>query len=407
MAKGHLIIGLDIGSGTIKALAAFKPKKEENLKVLAFCEERSSGIRKGVVISPGEAADVIRAVKEKIGQDLKYRVDSVYVNVGGGHIFSAGSRGLVSVSRADQKISAEDVERVLQAAQTLPLPSNREVLEVLPREFIIDGERGAKEVMGMRGVRLEAEVLVLGGFAPYLKNLTTAVLNSGLQINDLVISPMSGSRAVLTPREKELGVAFLDIGAGTTGISVFEEGDLVHLAVLPIGSGHITNDIAIGLKTDIDVAEKVKLEFGTLSFQGGDKKEKIKLADGETLIFSQKQLSRIIEARVAEIFREANKELKKSARQGMLPAGIVLAGGGAKLPKIREFAKKEFRLPCRLGRPQGFTPEQDDPRLSTVCGLALRGFDLETEKAGVGGDFSSSGRGIGSKIKKIFKIFLP
>jgi cell division protein FtsA len=317
MAKGNLIIGLDVGSGTIKALAAFKPKvkersffsgrrsvspKERNLKVLAFCEQASCGIRKGVVINPGEVTDVIRSVTEKISQDIKHKVNSVFVNVGGGHIFSAGSRGLVSVSRADQKISAEDIERVLMAAQALPLPSNREVLEVLPREFIIDGERGVKEAMGMKGVRLEAEVLVLGGFAPYLKNLTTAVLNSGLHINDLVISPVSGSRSVLTPREKELGAAFLDIGAGTTGISVFDEGELVHLAVLPIGSGHITNDIAIGLKTDIDVAEKVKLEFGTLSFQGSDKKEKIKLSDGESLVFSRKQLSKIIEARVAYIF---------------------------------------------------------------------------------------------------------
>lgn len=408
MAKGHLLIGLDIGSATIKALAVFKPKKEEILEVLSFSEEPSIGIRKGVVINPVAVSESIQAVLQKIRESVNYKINSVYVNVGGGHIFSTGSRGLVSVSRADQKISPEDIERVLQAAQTFHLPSNREVLEVLPKEFIIDGESGVREALGMHGVRLEAEVLILGGFTPYLKNLTSAVLNSGLQINDLVISPMSSSRAVLNAREKELGVALLDIGAGTTDISVFHEGDLVHLTILPIGSGHITNDIAIGLKTDIDIAERIKLEFGTLSFQGNDKKEKIKLTEGETLVFSHKQLSRIIEARVSEIFKEVNRELKKHSLERILPAGIVLTGGGAKMPKIKDFAKKEFRLPCRLGRPHGFSPNQEDPRLAVACGLVLRGLDLESERLSWGsGGFSMPGRGVGSKIKKIFKIFLP
>jgi len=422
MAKGNVIIGLDIGSGTIKALAVYKPKKKERLEVLGFAEEISSGVRKGVVISPDEVSVIIRSVFKKISEKINQNpsrsegwrrtnvlrgVNSVYVNVGGSHIFCTGSRGLVSVSRADQKISPEDVERVLQAARTFPLPSNREVLEVLPKEFIIDGEKGIKEVLGMHGVRLEAEVLVLGGFAPYIKNLTEAVLNSGLQINDLVISPISSSRAVLTLREKELGVALLDIGAGTTGFSIFEERDLIHLAILPIGSGHITNDIAIGLKTDIDIAERIKLEFGTSSFQGSDKKEKIKLSEGETLVFSRKQLSKIIEARVLEIFKEVNKELKKISHQQLLPGGVVLTGGGAKLPKIKEFARREFRLPCRLGRPQGFSSAQEDPKLATVCGLVLRGLDLESEKLGFGGGFSIRGKGIGSRIKKIFKIFVP
>jgi cell division protein FtsA len=407
MAKPPIITGLDIGSGTVKILVAQKKPKEEDLEVLAISEEISSGVRKGVVINPNEVAGLIQQVIKKTEEQINRKINSVYVNVGGSHIFSTSSRGLVSVSRADQKISAEDIERVLQAAQTFSLPSNREILEVFPKEFIIDGEKGLKEVLGLQGVRLEAEVLVLGGFAPYLKNLTTAVLNSGLQINDLIFSPLASSRAVLTPREKELGVALLDIGAGTTGLAVFEEGNLIHLTILPIGSGHITNDIAIGLKTDIDIAERIKLEFGTLFFQGSNKKEKIKLAEGETLVFSQKQLSKIIEDRVSEIFGEINKELKKISRQQSLPAGIVLTGGGAKLPKIKELAKKEFRLNCRLGLAKGFSPPPDDPRLSTVCGLVLREADLEEEKTGWKEGFSISGKGIGAKIKRIFRIFLP
>lgn len=407
MTKPSLITGLDIGSGTIKAITVCKSKKESGLEVLAIAEEISSGIRKGVVINPAEVSVRIQAVLKKIEEEINKKIDSVYVNIGGAHIFSASSRGLVSVSRADQKISAEDIERVLQAAQTLSLPSNREILEVIPKEFIIDGEKGIKEVLGMQGVRLEAEVLILAGFAPYLKNLTTAVLNCGLQINDLVLSPLSSSRAVLTSREKELGVVLLDIGAGTTGLAVFEEGDLIHLTVLPIGSAHITNDIAIGLKTDFDIAEKIKIEFGTLSFQGNNKKEKIELTEEETLVFSKKQLSKIIVPRISEIFKEVNKELKKISRQQLLPAGIVLTGGGAKLPKIKDLAKKEFRLPCRIGSPRGFSLTQEDPRLSVVCGLVLSGVDLETEKTDWGSGISIPEKGIVSKIKKIFRIFIP
>lgn len=404
MAKNHIITGLDIGSSTIKVLVAQKKPKESDLEVLGMAEEISSGVRKGVVINPTEVTEILQRLFKKI--DSVYPVrniisNGVYVNIGGSHIFSTTSRGLVSASRADQKISPEDIERVLQAAQTFSLPFNREILEVFPKEFIIDGERGIKEPLGLQGVRLEVEVLVLAGFAPYIKNLTTAVLNSGLQINDLVFSPIASSRAILTPREKELGVCFLDIGAGTTSLAVFEEGELLHIAILPIGSAHITNDIAIFLKSDIDIAERIKLEFGNL-FPESDKKEKIKISEEETLIFSQKQLAKIITARVSEIFGEANRELKKISRQNLLPAGVVLTGGGARLPKIRELAKKEFRVSCRIGKPKGFSPSQDDPRLATVCGLILGGEDLEEERR-----FSFSRKGIGSKIKRIFRIFIP
>lgn len=407
MAKPHIITGLDIGSSTTKALAVSVGKKDGGLDFLAMVEEPSSGVRKGVVINPAEASLAIKSVLGKIAQQLPREPDSVYVNLGGSHIFSLLSRGLVSVSRADQKISQEDIDRVLAAAQTFPVPSNREILEVFPREFIVDGERGIKEAQGLKGVRLEAEVLALGGFSPYIKNLTTAVLNSGVQINDLIFSPLASSRAVLSSREKELGVGLLDMGAGNTGFVLFEEGELVHLNILPVGSGNITNDIAIYLKSDIDTAERIKLEFGTLLFQGQDKKEKIQLGDGDTLIFSKKQIAKVIEDRVSEIFGEAHKELKKIGKQGVLPSGIVLTGGGANLPKIKELAKKEFRLPCRVGRVKEISLPEQEPHFSTLCGLVLLGADFERERTGWKGGGVSSGRGIKNKLKRIFKIFVP
>ncbi|TET83782.1 MAG: cell division protein FtsA, partial [Candidatus Nealsonbacteria bacterium] len=401
----HLITGLDIGTSAIKALVAQKSSNTE-LEVMSQISEPAAGTRKGVVIDTEVVSNILQNILERAKTETGARINSVYLNVGGSHIFSTSSHGLVSVSRADQKISEEDVNRVLQAAQTFSLPSNKEIFDVLPREFIVDGEKGIKEALGMQGVRLEAEVLVLGGFSPYLKNLTQAVLNSDLQILDMIPSPISSARACLSPRQKELGVAILDIGAGTSGLAVFEEGDLIHLAIFPIGSGNITNDIAIGLKTDIDVAERIKIEHGSCllsSTKAARKKEKIEIGEPEPLVFSQKQLVNIIEARVSEIFGEVNKELKKISREKLLPAGVVLTGGGSKLPKIVELAKKELKLPCRLGKPQGFLDFEKDPSLATVCGLVLEGADLETERS----PSILRRTNLLSKLKRIFKIFIP
>jgi cell division protein FtsA len=406
MARNFTITGIDIGSGEIKILVAQRKKKEEKLEVLAGVKEGSSGVRKGIVINPEEVSRIIKICLGGANKSLERKIDSAYVNIGGNHIFSAFSHGLVSVSRADRKISKEDIDRVIQAAQTISLSSNKEILEVFPREFIVDGDRGIREPLGTEGVRLEVEALILGGFSPYLKNLTKTVLNSGIHIDDLIISPLASSRAVLTPREKELGVAMVDIGAGTTSLAVFEENNLIHTTIFPIGSSHITNDIAIGFKTDIDTAERIKIYFGSCILRGREKKSrsvhplknKIKL---EYLTFSRKALIKIIEARVSEIFGEVNKELKKIFRKELLSAGIVLTGGGAKVPRIVELSKKELKLPTRIGCPRGFSPSQQDPSLSTVCGLVLLGADLETE----GG--SSVLKGISSRLKKFFKIFIP
>jgi cell division protein FtsA len=413
MAKPHIITGLDIGTNTIKTLVVQKRHGESDLEILSECREKSSGIRRGVVVNVEEASDVISACLKKAEEKSGRRINDAYVNVGGSHIFCAASRGLVSVSRADQKISSEDIERVIQAAQTFSLPSNKEILEVFPKEFIVDGERGVKEILGMRGVRIEAEVLAVGGFSPYLKNLTQAVLNSDLQINDLALTPLAGSRAVLAPREKELGVAILDIGAGNSSLAIFEEGNLIHIAIFPIGGSNITNDIAIGLRTDIDTAERIKLDFGlcvSKKTKGKEKMREIKGgSDSESVVFPQKSLAGIIEARVSEIFEQVEKELKKISRQGLLPAGIVLVGGGAKLPKIIELAKKELKLPCRIGRPnKGIFPPQEDPVLATVCGLVLMGADLEGGHGAPGFNFHRGFEAnFGAKLKKIFKNFLP
>lgn len=405
MQKCYFVAGLDIGTSKVKILVAKKELGREGLEVLSLVQEPAFGVRKGVVINIDEVSGVIKNVVDKARKDCGRKIDSVFVNVGGSHIFTTLSHGTVAVSRADQNISEEDISRVLQAAKTFSLPSNKEILELFPKEFIVDGQGEIKEALGMQGVRLEAEVVVLGAFSPYLKNLTQAVLDSGLQILDIIPSPLAAARACVTPRQKELGVALLDIGGGTTSLSVFEEGSLIYAVVFPIGSSHITNDIAIGLRTDVDTAERIKLGFGHCIPQGSRKKERIRAHQTEEdVVFSQKKIVGIIGARVTEIFREVQKELKKISRQGLLPAGIVITGGGARLPKIIDLAKKELKLPCRTGKSSGFSNIEDDPSLSVVCGLVLAGVDLEEGGESGIGVFR---KGVGDKIKKIFKIFIP
>ncbi|KPJ73408.1 hypothetical protein AMJ48_01480 [Parcubacteria bacterium DG_74_1] len=400
MARSSIICGLDIGTQNIKTLVVKREK--EGLAVLNYQEVPSSGVRRGVVVYPEGVSQILRQNFLKISQESQ-KINSLYLNISGAHLFSSPSRGSIAVSRADQRISEEDINRVLSAAQTFSLPSNKEIFDIMPREFIVDGEKGIKEPLGLKGVRLEAEVLALGGFSPYVKNLTRAILDSGLQILDRTPSAVASARACLTEKQKELGVAILDIGAGTSDLAVFEEGDLIHLAVLPIGSANITNDVAIGFKTDIEIAERIKIEFGSCLLKNGQKKEKIELEDQGTLIFSPKELTNIVRARISEIFREINRELKKISREKFLPAGIVLTGGGAKLLGIVELAKKEFRLPARLGKPKGIAELENDPGLATVCGLVLLGQDLEGET----GKPSFSTGGIGSKLKNFFKMFIP
>ncbi|MFH1036826.1 MAG: cell division protein FtsA [Patescibacteria group bacterium] len=405
MAKGHIIVGLDIGTNMTKVLVAVKNPNKEEFEVLSLVQEPSLGVRKGVVFNTENVTEIYQIALKKAEEESDRKIDSVYVNIGGAHIFSTFSHGLVSVSRADRKIPEEDVDRVLQAAQTVSLPSNKKILKVLPKEFIVDGERGLKDPVGMEGVRLEADVLAVGVFIPYLNNLTHAISNAGVQINDVIPSPMASARAVVKKREKELGVMMIEIGAGTTGIAIYEEGDLIHTSVLPIGSANITNDIAAGLKIDVDLAEKIKIEFGNCLHRGPDKKEKIELEEEESMTFSHKQVAEIVGSRVSEIFDEVNKELKKLQKPVQLPGGVVLTGGGAKLPRILELAKKELKMYCRIGKPLGYSPEQDDTSLATVCGLVAEGFDAEKS-----GNYSfdlSFGKKVGSKIRNILKSFIP
>lgn len=407
MAKNPIITGVDIGTSEIKALAGIKNPETKTLEILGQVRYPSFGVRRGVVADPDEVSARVSEVLSRLQQELGQKIEDVYINIGGSHIFAASSSGSIVVSRADQRISEEDKNRVIQTAQTFSLPSNKEILNIFPIEFIVDDQGKIKDPLNMQGLRLEVKILALCAFSPFLKNLTTAVLEAGFQISDITPSILASARAVLTPRQKELGVCLLDIGAGTTDMAVYEEGDLIHLAVFPLGSELITHDVAVGLKTDVELAERIKREFGSCILKGGNKKEKVaqvkNQGNSEPLIFTRKMLVKVIEARVSEIFGLVMHELKKNPPKGTLPAGVVLTGGGAMLPKIVELAKKEMKLPVKIGFPEGIAGLDEDPTLSAAAGLILEGMDLKKDD-GTLPIFSS---GLGGKIKKAFKIFIP
>lgn len=401
--KEHLVFGLDVGSHTLKMGAARLNRESGALEVLGIMEEESFGVRKGTVVHAEDLSKRIANLKKRMEAAQETEIQGVYVNIGGAHLYGTPSHGSIAVSRADHEISQEDVERVLQAAQTFSLPRNKEILEVFPLQFSVDGEMGVKEVVGMKGVRLEVDVLAVCGFTPYVKKLTEAVLGADLEIEAMVPSPLAAADAVLSPQQKELGVAVLDVGAGTTNLAVFEQGDLVHVAVLPVGAENMTSDIAIGLKIEHNVAERVKLEYGSCSAQQTKKVEKIVLETGEEVVFSQAILLKILEARVKEIFQHTAKELKKIGRESKLSAGVVLVGGGVKLPGFVEFARRELKLSVRVGTPQGILTGSSDPRFFGVIGLMASGAeDLARDMAE-----RPRPSEIAKSVKRFFKMFIP
>ena len=414
MSRNNILIGIDIGSSLIRTVISQKQGGESKPLILGVGIAPSLGINNGVIVDIEETISAINRSKELAEQTSGVPVEHAFISINGSHLCSQPSKGVVAVSRADGEISEEDITRVINASQAISMPNNKEIIAVIPCNYTIDEQDQIKDPIGMNGVRLEVSSLVIEGMAPFIKNLSKCVQRAGIDIDDLVFSPLAAAKSVLTKRQKELGVVVIDIGKGTTGVSVYEDGNILHSVVIPIGSGHITNDIAIGLRTSIDLAEKIKLEYGTVKSKELAKKDKIdisKIDSNEEGVFTRKYLAEIIEARVEEIFFIVDKELKKIDKSGMLPAGSVLTGGGAKMQGMISMAKEKLRLPSQIGIPtelNGIIDKVDDPSFATVIGLIM----WETDENGVFNQDDSGLklphlRDILQKIRSIFKTFLP
>ncbi len=416
MAKEQYIVGLDIGTSSIRVVQAKSGHQDAGFSVIGASEVPSLGLRKGVIIDIEEAVSSISSALEKVERMTGVPVTSANVSVSGNHITSISSHGVIAVSRADGEITENDIVRCIDASQAISIPQNKEVLHVFPKHFTLDGQTGIKDPLGMSGIRLEVDTIIVQAGLPFIKNLTRAVMQAGLEIEDMVLAPCAAAEAVLNKRQKDLGVCLVDLGAGTTSIAVYEEGDLLHTMVLQVGSMHITNDIAIGLRCSIETAEKVKLAYGHCDPKAVDKNEEIDLSkfdSSEDQSVLRNYVVEIIEARLEEIFSMVNSELKKIQRDGKLPAGIVLTGGGANLPGIVEFSKKHLRLPSILGKPQNISTiidRVDDPAFATVTGLVLWGgkYASPQGQAQFGEVVKNimSNEGV-AKMRKWFKSFLP
>ena len=415
MAKEQIFVGLDVGSTTIRVVVGKQESELGTPSIIGVGEAASSGIRRGVIVDIDEAVSSISEALEKAERMTGLSIDHAVVSVGGAQITSQESHGVIAVARADGEITENDVVRVVDASQAISIPANREILHVIPKNFTVDGQTGIKDPVGMSGIRLEVDTQIIQASVPFIKNLTKCILQAGLEIDDLVLAPLAAAQAVLTKKQKELGVALIDLGGGTSGLVVFEEGDLITSTILPVGSMHITNDLAIGLRTSVDTAEKVKLQYGQAEVREVKKDIDIDLAKidrQEEGKVSTKHIAEIIEARSEEIFDLINKELKKIGKDGQLPAGAILTGGGAKLPGIVELAKKHLRLPVSIGMPSSVTTvidRVDDPSYATAVGLVSWANEFLLGKSRTVNKFARKvlENDTVDKMRKWFKSFLP
>ena len=382
----RFITGLDVGTASVKTAAA-EITKEGKVKIFSLFKQASSGIRKGVVAYTDDAEKSVMSSLERVKGAAKHCLKNIYMNVGGDQNKVQVSRGMVAVSRADNEISKDDIDRVIKSSQDAVSSSNRVIIHTLTKDFIVDGMPKVDDPAGLVGNRLEVESIIISSFTQNVRSLNKLVEKSAGVIGGMVLGPIASARAVLSKNQKDLGVALVEIGAGTTGISIFEEGKLLHAAILPIGSANITNDLAIGLKIPIEAAEALKLSYGYALSRDIPVKEKIELKKvdaGNRGGISRKFFSEIIEVRLAEIFELVNNELKSAGKEKDLPAGVVFSGGGSKMPGITELGKRELKLPVQVGmvllEQFEFTNKEieekaEDPEFASVLGLALFGCD--------------------------------
>ena len=372
-------MGLDIATSKIACVVGVAQADNPDISIIGFGVAATNGLRRGVVVDIEETVSAMTAALEEAERMSGSVIERVTVSVDGSHIQSLNSRGVIAVSRADKQISREDMSRAEEAAAAISMESNREILRVIPRSYIVDGQGNIADPYGMNGVRLEIDTHVITASIPAMKNLGDAIHRAGIAASNYVITPIASARACLTKRQKELGVAMVDIGAETTGIVVYEEGKVSFTSILPIGSNHITKDLVYGLRTTIDVAEKIKLQFASARLPKAKDTTKLDLKKiGAKGTLLRHELDLIVSSRLEEMCALVLSELERAGKEKLLASGVVISGGGAKLPDLAEFMESQLGLPVELVTPSGFTGIVDrvkDPSYSTAIGLLLEDMD--------------------------------
>ena len=391
MNKARIISGIELGSSKITILMAQVTEDptllEKSVNVVGVAAAPSKGIKKGQIVNIEEAVEATIASVEAAERMAGYSLSSAFISLGGAHIHSQNSHGVVAVSDPNGEIGESDVERVIDAARAISIPQSREVIHVIPRDYIVDGESGVKDPIGMSGVRLEVDTHIITASDAATKNLRKAVKEVGIEVNGFVFSGLASSESVLTATEKELGCCLVDIGGGTTSLCVFIDGAPVYSAVIPIGAKNVTNDLAIGLRVSLEDAEKIKLLLSDekkIKKEDGDELDLAELGLADIKKISKKTLVEgIIKPRLNEIFSMVKLELDRESLGNRVPSGVVITGGGASTVGILESAKRITLLSARIGKPIGLTGLIDDviePSYATVTGLALYGARNESSE---------------------------
>lgn len=372
--KSNIIVGLDIGTTVITVLVA-NVKADGQLEVIGLGTAPSRGLRKGVVINIEATVESISKAVQQAETMAGCHISSVYGAISGSHIQGQNSHGIVGIKH--KEVSGSDIERVIEAAKAVAIPMDREILHVLPQEFIIDEQDGIREPLGISGVRLEARVHIVTGAVASGQNIVKCANRCGLTVNDIVLSALASARAVVSPEEQELGVCLIDIGGGTSDLTVFQGGAIRHTSVLAVGGNHITNDIAAGLRTPLSSAEEIKCRFGTAQISQVNRDDTVEVPSTggrAPRVISKVVLSEIIEPRVTELFTLVHRALIRSGCDDLLTSGVVLTGGSASLANIAQVAEHVFNVPVRIGRPMGIAGLTDlvsGPEYATAVGLVL------------------------------------
>ncbi len=424
MAKIQGINAIDIGSSKVTCLITTPSLDGTKINVVGVAAVPSRGVKKGQIVNIEECVGAITDCVESAERMAGVGVDSAFVSISGEHIESQNSHGLVAIREADEEISSDDVFRVIEAARAVSLPSSREIIHVLPSEFVVDSQRGIKDPTGMSGVRLETEAHLITGLTPAIKNVTRCVSELGVSVAGLVFTGLASAESVLSDTDKELGVILVDIGGGTTSICIYLEGSCVYSAVIPVGSKKISDDIAIGLQVSVDSAEKIKHFVSRPKHEREDEDQKTsddidlsKLGISEDV----KKVSRktivegIIRPRLNEIFSLVGQVIKKSGYEGQTPAGVVLTGGGSLTVNCTEACRRVMQLPAKIGLPSGLSgmiEEISTPISSTAVGLILYGYKRKDEMPSSGFKLSGMikgipGKQVAGKVVDFIKSFLP
>jgi len=374
----NLVVGLDIGTTKVCAIVC-ELDSEGGLEIVGIGHTPSRGLRKGVVVNIDDTVDSVRRAVEDAEVMAGVKIRSAFVGIAGGHIKGINSRGVIAISGKNREVTKQDVERVIDAAKAVALPVDREVIHILPQEFVIDDQGGIKQPVGMVGTRLEAEVHIVTGAVASAQNIIKCVNKAGLEVQDIVLQQLASSEATLTPEEKELGCVLIDVGGGTTDVAVFVDGSIYHTAVLAVGGDMLTNDIAIGLRTPRPEAESLKRRYGcavAAMIKSDEKIEVPSVGGRKSRLLTRQTLCEVIQPRLEELFLLVHREVQRAGYLSRVSAGVVVTGGSSIMEGVPELAEQLFDMPVRRGVPRGvggLTDVISNPMYATGVGLGIYG----------------------------------